>query len=109
MATARITDPSAGTVRLWNDIIAQYYEYDSRPEFKRNDDGLLEATVQRECAEALAEANDRIEHVEASDAEDGEADADDSSGVVSGEAAVSVSSKDESGSDDADADTTEDN
>lgn len=40
---------------VWNEIIAEYYDYEDRPRFEANDDGDLEARMRQECAEALAE------------------------------------------------------
>lgn len=42
--------PSTGTQRLWNPIIAEYYEYEDRPTV--NEDGQIE--VFNDCAKQLA-------------------------------------------------------
>lgn len=72
MVKARITTDRVGTDRLWNDVVAQHYDYEDRPVWNVQDDGTRVTRLKRECGEDLAEAFDIIEVVE--DEEEGDDD-----------------------------------
>ncbi len=63
MAKVRITTPRVGTTRFRDDIIAEYYERGDEPEWRTQDDGTRVARMKKDCAAALVDEYDNMEHV----------------------------------------------
>lgn len=72
-----------GTRRLWNDVIAQYYDYAERPEWRETDAGRV-ARMKRECAEALVAELPDAERVDSAESSEDDDDSDEETPAEAG-------------------------
>lgn len=70
MVEVRINTKTVRSNRIWNDILAEHYDFEDRPEWREETDETRVARMRKTPAKALVEEHDHFEFVDDNQSDD---------------------------------------